>query len=168
MLILYHNIPAIYLRRPVLAHSALRSDPADYQRLLVDAEIQLSQVLRDLDFLGDLQLVCITRLQRHDQCYQHEARLYRGDNPNFPYIDIQLANALDSGHMYVITSTTQLSLHPLLIAERCPECGQEEVFLYQDSTDITNVTYHSSTTGHLMATTKTRNDLRTLLGMTYR
>jgi hypothetical protein len=151
--------------RNQLAHSALRSDPAYYEQLLAEAEAQLRQVLAALDFLGDLQLVCVTRLRRQGQRYQHEARLYRGDNPNFPYTDLSLPEALDSGRMYVITRTAQLPVHPLLIAERCPECGQEEVFLYQDSTDASSVNYHSATSGHMLTTVHTRNELHDLLGV---
>lgn len=150
--------------RNQLAHSALRSDPGFYVRQLTDAEAQLNQVLAALDFLGDLQLVRVTKLQRQGNSYLHEARLYRGDNPNFPYTDLTLFRALDSGRMYVIYNTTQLAIHPLLIAERCPECGQEEVFLYQ-GVNSDDVLYHCLGTGHSLTSTACRTELKTLFGI---
>jgi hypothetical protein len=150
--------------RNQLAHSALRSDPGFYVGQLVEAEAQLNQVLAALDFLGDLQLVRVSKLRRQGSSYVHEARLYRGDNPNFPYVDLTLIRALDSERMHVIYNTTQLCLHPLLVAERCPECGQEEVFLYHE-VDGVDIRYHSYVSGHRLITSETRNGIRQLLGL---
>jgi hypothetical protein len=153
----------ITLRNQV-AHGALRNDEAYYRQQLVESDGLLVTVLQGLAFLSDVRLIRADNLRRQGAQYVHRARLYRGDNPNFPWVDIYLQFPLDCDKILAIYRDIVLLLHPLLVAERCPECGQEELFLYQ-RLDGEEVTYHAFSSGHTLITAKNRADIANLLGI---
>lgn len=147
-----------------LAHSALQANPGFYAQRLQEADQQLLKVMSGLSFLADLQLIRVSTLQREGGMYLHEAKLYRGDNPYFPWTTLRLSHALDTHRLLVLYRQLELPVYPLLIAAHCPECGQEEVFLYQEVSGD-EVIYHSATSGHRLQTTQSRSELRSLLGV---
>lgn len=150
--------------RNQMAHSAQRADEAYYRQQLAEAESWLAVIVGELTFLGDLMLIRVDNLRRRGDRYLHQARLYRGDNPGFPWIYIDLHSPLDCGKLLIIHHGVVLTVHPLLVVERCPECGQEELFLYQ-RLDGDELTYHAFSSGHTLVTAKYRAEIADLLGI---
>jgi hypothetical protein len=150
--------------RNQMAHSAQRADEAYYRQQLAEAESWLFAIMEGLTFLADVNLIQVNNLRKQEQQYLHQARLYRGDNPTFPWIDIELPFSLECGKLLIIHHDSVLTAHPLLVVERCPECGQEELFLYQ-RIEGDELFYHSFFTGHNLPTAKHRADIAALLGI---
>ena len=146
------------------AHGALRADKDYYRQQLTEAEVRLIAVLKGLSFLADISLIQVDNLRRQGDKYLHRARLYRGDNPNFPWIEFTLHFPLECDKLLVIYHQNALILHPLLVVERCPVCGQKELFLYQ-RLDNDELVYHSFSSGHPLHTIKLRAEIANLLGI---
>ena len=150
--------------RNQMAHSAQRADEAYYQQQLTEAESWLVAIMEGLTFLEDVKLIRVDNLRRRGDQYLHQARLYRGDNPSFPWVYVDLPFPLDCGKLLIIHYGDVLTVHPLLVVERCPECGQEELFLYQ-RLNGNELLYHSFFTGHNLPTAKHRTEIADLLGI---
>jgi hypothetical protein len=150
--------------RNQMAHSAQRADEAYYRQQLAEAESWLVAIMDRLAFLADVKLIQVDNLRRQGNQYLHRARLYQGDNPNFPWVDIELPFSLDCGKILIVYHNNVLTLHPLLVVEHCPECRQEELFLYQ-RLDGNELTYHAFSSGHTLITAKHRAVIADLLGI---
>ncbi|MGQ9628513.1 MAG: hypothetical protein ACUVV0_16605 [Anaerolineae bacterium] len=119
--------------RNSFAHGALR-DEQSYMRELERYDPEIHALLSDLRFLSGVQMVKVKTMKKQQERFIHRARLYKGDNTNFPWVDILLDFPLECDKVLVFQDSYSfvLSLHPFVVVESCPDCGgDEEIFFYQ-------------------------------------
>jgi hypothetical protein len=147
--------------RNELAHQA--KPPAFYAEQSAAAHADLLTVLTGLDFLAETALFQPLNLQRRGDEYLHLVRRYQGDNPLFTEGRWSLTIPLDCDRLWFSQGNRVLALFPLLLAERCPECGHDEVFTYQRLEDD-NLIYHNFASGHSLPTVHSRTAFTDLFG----
>jgi len=149
--------------RNTFAHGAIRDD-RDYAEALERYDLDIRHLLSQLDFLAQVRLVRVKDLKMRDGHFIHLARLYVGDNPNFPWGHITLDAPLECEQVLLLKGADVLSLHPLLVVETCPACKQEELFFYQKLEDdhMSYISYH---TDHRLITDRYRTDFQQATGL---
>ena len=146
--------------RNQVAHQALPSTFYDEQ--LAPAQKDLLTVLIGLDFLAETVLFRPLNLRRLGDDYLHLVRRYQGDNPLFNEEEWNLTIALSCDRVWFSQGQIALALFPFLVAEPCPVCGHEELFIYQRFDD--NLVYHNFASGHSLITARYRSVVAELLG----
>ncbi|MEO0248299.1 MAG: hypothetical protein ABIN58_01925, partial [candidate division WOR-3 bacterium] len=139
-------------------------DPAQVQELIPSAEADLELVLRRLSFFGEGYLYKPINLECSEEHYCHRVLLLRGDNPLYLETDRALSKALECGKIWFEYKDFLLLLYPLLVADRCPECGYEEVFTYQRM-EGGKAIYHNFASGHSLTSADHCAALHDLLGL---
>jgi hypothetical protein len=145
------------------AHGATLSED-EYNQILARFGPEMTQLLTGLRLLQETRLVQVENLRFIDDRYLHLARVYVGDNPNFPREQIEWGKPLPSERMLLLYQEDALPLYPLLVCELCPECRQSELFIYQKVEDD-QVGYLSYYTGHRLSTSRHRQAVREMLGV---
>lgn len=146
--------------RNQVAHQAQPS--TFYTENLAPAQADLLTVLTGLDFLMEADLFQSLSLKRQGNRYVHIIRHYRGDNPIFMEANWVLTIPLECDKIWFGQGDRFLSLFPFLIAERCPVCGQEELFTYQRYDN--NLLYHNFASGHSLITAEYQPAFADLFG----
>jgi hypothetical protein len=147
--------------RNQVAHQA--QPPVFYEKHLASAQTDLLPVLTGLAFLAEATLFQPLNLRRDGDRYLHVVRCYQGDNPIFTEEQRDLTIPLDCDRLWFSQGDRVLALFPFLLAERCPVCGHEEVFVYQRLHDD-NLIYHNFASGHSLITATYRSAIAELLG----
>lgn len=149
--------------RNEFAHGALRDEQSYIQALkLSDPEIHT--LLLDLKFLSKIRMVKVESLKRQEGRFVHQARLYKGDNPNFPWVSIPLDFPLECDKVLVFQDSYVLSLHPFIVVESCPDCGgDEEIFFYQKF-DADALIYLSFYKDHRLLTSEYIDEFQQIIG----
>ncbi len=147
--------------RNQMAHQA--QSATFYTEQLPPAQADLLTVLANLDFLTETVLFQPLNMRRHGNEYFYAVRCYQGDNPLFTEEQWRLTIPLDCDKLWLSQGNRLLALFPLLHAERCPECGHDEVFTYQRLEDD-NLIYHNFASGHSWTTARYRAEFADLFG----
>lgn len=147
--------------RNEMAHQAKPS--TFYEERLPGAHADLLTVLIGLNFLAETVLFQPLGLKRHGDEYLHLVRRYQGDNPLFIEERWSLTIPLDCDRLWLGQGKRALALFPLLLAERCPVCGYDEVFIYQSFGDD-NLIYHNFSSGHTLTSGRYRSAVAELFG----
>jgi len=159
----HSRLAAFSQLRNAFSHGAIRSEQA-YAEMVERYQDDIRHFLSSLDFLAETRLVRVRDLRVKGKRFIHRARMYMGDNPNFPWKQIVLDSPLECEQVLILHSSGVLSLHPFLVVEICPECGQEELFIYQRLEDdhMSFLSYYSD---HRLVTAQYREDFRQATGL---
>lgn len=157
------RLAALHNLRNIFAHGAIRGE-RDYAEMLEQFDLEIRHLLSQLEFLAQARLVRVKDLKMKDGRFIHQARIYVGDNPNFPWEYITLDAPLECEKMLLLKGSDVLSLHPLLVVETCSTCKQEELFFYQKLEDdhMSYISYH---TDHRLVTDRYRADFQQMTGL---
>ena len=159
-----HELLDIFLKlRNRYAHGALQ-EGRDYTEIIEERLGDLVTLFSGLRFLTQVMLMQVDTLKFVEGRFVHQARLYMGDNPNFPWQEISLPVPLECDKFWLIDRETALLLHPLIIKRRCQECGSQEIFFYNRLAQD-NALYLSYNCGHQFETAQYVNELKALLGI---
>ena len=148
--------------RNMYAHGALQNGES-YTEIVEERIGELDNLFKELEFLTQTMFIRVENLKSIEGRFVHQARLYMGDNPNFPWKKVTLPVPLECDKLLLINGEVALLLHPFIVEERCEECGSKEIFFYNRLTQE-NVSYLSYNCGHRFETSRYRDGLATLLG----
>lgn len=160
----YDDLDALrVLRNKTRGHGATGNEQ-DAIEILEHYGPQVEAIIDAMGFLTSTSLIKVKHMQMHDRLFDHQVRIFRGSNPNFPWDSLQLAQPLESEKLLLMRDNKNLSLHPFIIAEFCQECRQEEIFTYQDlkGDEVHYLSYH---TGHRLTSTDHLANVKQITGM---
>jgi RNA polymerase-binding transcription factor DksA len=126
-------IEALNVVRNADAHGRL----SPYHSLLVESREQIRMLFEEVEFISDYPLVLVEQVS-WDAISRRASlkfRLLRGDHPEVPLEPPleQTTNDFEVGALYIRSGPQQSSAlilaRPLLLSERCPQCGLRSTYL---------------------------------------
>ncbi|MBD3308318.1 hypothetical protein GF348_18205 [candidate division KSB3 bacterium] len=151
------------LRNKTRGHGATGSEQ-DAIEILKDYGPRVEDIIKSLGYLTSTCLIKVKHMEMHDDLFEHQARIFQGSNPNFPWDRFKLAHPLESDKLLLMQNDNNLALYPFITAEFCHDCRQEEIFTYQQvkGQEVQYLSYH---TGHRFVSSNYLDDVKSIAGL---
>ncbi|MDQ7823910.1 MAG: hypothetical protein RDV48_14010 [Candidatus Eremiobacteraeota bacterium] len=149
-----------------LAHGGGPSSPKDCEAKAEEIAPKIEDLLLNLSFLRDYDLLFIRYSKKEGETYHHSVKRCMGAFAQFENRDISTASAENASHMYLYhrERNALLDLHPFVVfSDRFEGASSQEIFFYNSSQD-NKASYMNYQSGHSFKDADLYGDIEALTG----